>query len=66
MTSDHIIVRLDLRSLATLMAGGSVDLPTVGVRLQAGGDAARVIWDCRRRINGAIVTQKAMAKKDQE
>ncbi len=62
--SDPIIIRLDSRSLATLMAGGSVDVAMHGIRIEAGGDAARLIWDVRRRLNGAVVLQKEMAKKD--
>jgi len=59
-----VVVRLDLRSLATLMAGGSVDVPAVGIRIEAGGDAARLVWDVRRRLNGGIVRQKPLPAKD--
>lgn len=58
-----VIVRLDMHSLCTLMAGGNVDLPMVNVRLQAGGDAAKLIWDERRRLNRARV-QKPLPLKD--
>lgn len=59
-----VIVRLDMRSLCTLMAGGAVDLPMVNVRLEAGADAAKLIWSVRTRVNGARVTQKPMPAKD--
>ena len=59
-----VIVRLDSRSVLTLMAGGVVDLPMVNVRLEAGGDLARLIWQMRTRVNGARVTQKPMPAKD--
>lgn len=59
----RVIVRLDMVSLCTLMAGGNVDLPMVNVRLQAGGDLARLIWDERRRLNRVRV-QKPLPLKD--
>ena len=58
-----VIVRLDMVSLCTLMAGGNVDLPMVNVRLQAGGDLAKLVWNERRRLNGAR-TQRPLPAKD--
>lgn len=62
---DLVDVYLDTESLMLILGGGSVDIPQVGIRIQAGGDAARRIWDLRRRINGAKWTQKPLPAKDQ-
>lgn len=59
-----VVIRLDMRSLCTLMAGGCVYLPMVNVQLEAGGDLTRLIWQMRTRVNGARVIQKPMPAKD--
>ncbi len=60
-----VVIRLNSRSLATLMAGGSVDVPSVNVRLEAGGDAAKLIWQIRTKVHGGRVTQPPTPAKDQ-
>lgn len=61
---DVVDVYLDTESLMKIMGGGKVDVPQVGIRIQAGGCAARRIWDLRRRINGGVHVQKPLPKKD--
>ena len=58
-----VVVRLDSRSVLTLMAGGAVELPMVNVRLESGGDLARLIWQTRTRVNAGRVTQKPLPAK---
>jgi len=64
MSENPLIIRLDLKSLATLMAGGAVEIPERDIRIETGGDAARLVWDVRRRLNGATVRQKPLPLKD--
>ena len=60
-----VVVRLDSRSVLTLMAGGTIELPMVNVRLEAGGDLARLVWQVRTKVHGGRVTQKPLPLKDQ-
>ena len=62
---EPVLVQLDWKSIAYLMAGGEVDLPAVGVRLKAGGDLGCLVWDVRRKMHGGRMTQKPLPLKDQ-